>query len=236
MPMLRCIPLGLLAAALAASSLSSIHAAEPPASLQGLPLVFSDGFQSGDLSRWEPTDANVWKLTEQGDNQVYSLTVRQSKFAPPVRSPFNRALVKDLTLGKLVLDVRLQSTLDTGAHRDLCLFFGYQDDSHLYYVHLGRATDDHANQIFIVNGEPRKKISTQTTDGTPWTDGWHHARVVRDVTSGKIEIYFDDMDKPAMTATDTTFTWGRVGIGSFDDMGNFDDVRVYGELVEKPQR
>lgn len=233
--MIRCVPLRTLAVLLATALPSTLSAAEPPASLQGLPLVFADDFQAGDLDRWEPTDANAWKLTRQGDNQVYSLTVRQSNFTPPVRSPFNRALIKDLTLGNLVLDVRLQSTRDTGAHRDLCLFFGYQDDAHLYYVHLGRATDDHANQIFIVNDAPRKKISTQTTEGTPWTDGWHHARVVRDVASGKIEIYFDDMETPAMTATDKTFTWGRVGIGSFDDVGNFDEVRVYGEQVEKPQ-
>jgi hypothetical protein len=159
--MLRCALCSSLVALLAVAWLPTLGAAEPPASLQGLPLVFADDFQTGDLDRWELTDSNAWKLTRQGDNQVFSLTVRQSNFTPPVRSPFNRALVKDLTLGNLVLDVRLQSTLDTGAHRDLCLFFGYQDDSHLYYVHLGRATDDHANQIFIVNGEPRKKISRQ---------------------------------------------------------------------------
>ncbi len=232
--MLRLTPFRPLAALLAAAWVSALAAAEPPASLQGLPLVLSDDFQSGNLDRWEPTDAKAWKLTRQGDNQIYSLTVRQSDFTPPVRSPFNRALIKDLILGSFVLDVRLQSTLDTGAHRDLCLFFGYQDDAHLYYVHLGRATDDHANQIFIVNDAPRKKISMQTTEGTPWTDDWHHARVVRDVVSGKIEIYFDDMNTPAMTATDKTFTWGRVGIGSFDDMGNFDDVRVYGEVASQP--
>ena len=52
----------------------------------------------------------------------------------------------------------------------MCVFFGYQDDSHLYYVHLGKKTDDHANQVFIVNEAPRTKISTKTTDGIPWLD------------------------------------------------------------------
>jgi hypothetical protein len=232
---MRCLTfLGLLAVVLTIPGLPAPAMADPPESLLGMPLVFADDFQSGDLDRWEPTDPKAWKLTQQGDNQVYSIVVRQSDFSPPVRSPFNRSLIKDLTLGSFVLDVKLQSTLDTGAHRDLCLFFGYQDDSHLYYVHLGRKTDDHANQIFIVNDAPRQKISTRTTEGTPWTDGWHHGRVVRDVESGKIEVYFDDMETPAMTANDKTFTWGRVGVGSFDDLGNFDDVRVYGEQVEKP--
>jgi hypothetical protein len=32
-----------------------------------------------------------------------------------------------------------------------------------------------------------------------------------------------------MTAIDKTFTKGQVGVGSFDDTGNFDQVLVYGE-------
>jgi hypothetical protein len=31
-----------------------------------------------------------------------------------------------------------------------------------------------------------------------------------------------------MEATDRTFTTGQVGIGSFDDMNNFANVKVYG--------
>ena len=109
----------------------------------------------------------------------------------------------------------------------MCLFFNYVDRSHFYYVHFGKEADPHANQIFIVNDAPRKAISETTTDGTPWDDRWHHARVVRDVASGKIDVYFDDMTKPVMTATDKTFSSGKVGIGSFDDAGNFDQIAVY---------
>ena len=53
--------------------------------------------------------------------------------------------------------------------------------------------------------------------------------------SGEIAVYFDDMDRPVMTAIDKTFAWGQVGIGSFDDTGNFDDVRVYGVKAKKPE-
>ena len=83
----------------------------------------------------------------------------------------------------------------------MCLFFGYQDPAHFYYVHLGKKTDDHANQIFIVNGADRKKISTKTTDGTNWNDDWHSVKIVRKVADGSIEVYFDDMKTPVMTAT-----------------------------------
>ncbi len=39
-----------------------------------------------------------------------------------------------------------------------------------------------------------------------------------------------------MTAVDKTFTWGRVGIGSFDDTGNFDNILVYGNVVKPPAK
>jgi hypothetical protein len=60
-------------------------------------------------------------------------------------------------------------------------------------------------------------------------------RVVRRVASGKIEVYFDDMENPAMTATDKTFQWGRVGVGTFDDTGNVDEVILWGAEVAPPK-
>jgi hypothetical protein len=209
---------------------------KPPArELLGLPFIFFDNFEAENADQWERSDPRAWRFVAHDGNRVYS-QFQQSQVQTPVRSPFNRALVKDLVVGDFVLDVKLQSTFKDYDHRDMCLFFGFQDPAHLYYVHFGKKADDHANQIFIVNNEPRKKISTTSTAGTAWTDDWHHARVVRKVEAGTIEVYFDDMEKPAMTATDKTFAWGQVGIGTFDDTGNFDDVLVYGKKVEKHRR
>jgi hypothetical protein len=36
------------------------------------------------------------------------------------------------------------------------------------------------------------------------------------------------MKAPAMTAHDKTFNHGRLGAGSFDDTGMFDDIRIWG--------
>jgi hypothetical protein len=194
------------------------------------PLLFQDNFEKG-AGRWEPTDANAWKVIETKRGKAYS-QFRQSKYTPPHRSPFNYSLIKDLNVTDFILEADVQSTVKDYPHRDVCLFFGYHDAAHFYYVHLGKKTDDHANQIFIVNGEPRKKISAKTTDGTNWDDDWHHVKVVRNVGEGKIEVYFDDMKKPVMMATDKTFRWGRVGIGSFDDTANWADLKVYGTKAE----
>ena len=115
----------------------------------------------------------------------------------------------------------------------MCVFFGYQDPSHFYYVHMGKATDDHANQIFIVNGKDRVKISTSTTQGTPWDEKWHNVKIVRHVKDGSIKIFWDDMKTPIMTATDTRFAWGQIGVGTFDDTGMWDDVKISGVVHKK---
>ena len=61
-------------------------------------------------------------------------------------------------------------------------------------------------------------------------------KIVRNATDGTIEVYFDDRKKPIMTAVDKTFTWGQVGVGSFDDTGNWREVKLSGVKVEGLRR
>jgi len=233
--MSRFIPLTLLLTTLFGVSAVSAKEPAPAGELLGLPLILNEDFESGEAARWEAASPQAWKVDVQKENHFYS-QFKHQEIKTPFRSPFNRALIKDLYVSDCVLDVKLQSTIKDYAHRDMCLFFGYQDPAHLYYVHFGKQADDHANQIFIVNNAARLKISTESTKGTNWDDAWHHARVVRKIETGTIDVYFDDMEKPVMRAVDKTFTWGQVGIGSFDDTGNFDDVLVYGTKVDKPAK
>lgn len=206
---------------------------EPPAELNGLPLLFRDDFQNGQSDRWEFSDSKAWKVTPQRSNYFLN-QFQQSLIKTSVRSPYNRALVKKLIVSDVVLDVRLQSSARDYGHRDMCLYFGFQDMKHFYYVHFGKQADRNANQIFIVDDKDRVKISTETTTGTPWDNNWHHARVVRKVADGTILVYFDDMTKPAMRAVDKTFVWGQAGVGTFDDTGYFDDVLIYGVKTLPP--
>lgn len=193
-----------------------------------MPLVFEDDFEKG-ADRWQTTDANAWKLVDgrPGRGQAFAL-FQQSKYKPPHRSPVNIALVKDVQVTDFKLEADVLSTARDYPHRSMTMFFGYQDPTHFYYVHFGKKTDDHANQIFIVNDAARVKISTKTTEGTNWDDAWHHVKIERNTATGDIKIFFDDMKEPIMTAVDKTFAWGQVGVGSFDDIGNWDDVKLWG--------
>ena len=90
--------------------------------------------------------------------------------------------------------------------------------------------------MFIVNDAPRTPITISRTDGVDWgADQWHHVRVVRDAGEGTICVYFDDMDTPIMEADDETFGAGYIGLGSFDDTGGYDNVRIWGRGWEPAQ-
>ncbi|HEU5117068.1 MAG TPA: hypothetical protein VFT74_10420, partial [Isosphaeraceae bacterium] len=210
--------------ALAALSLGFLPGDDKPQAAGDMPEVANFTFESADLNGWGFTDETAWKVTAEGDNHVLNQH-KASKYEPRVRSPFNIALLPDLDVESFVMDLKVRSTARDYGHRDVCLFFGYQDPSHFYYSHLGKEADPHAHSIFLVNDEPRVSIARERTKGTPWTDDWHHVRVVRDVKSGLIAIYYDDMDKPVMSAEDKHFTHGRLGIGTFDDTALFDDIR-----------
>ncbi len=200
----------------------------------GLPLVYSTGFEEG-ADDWSPTDPDAWKITELDGNKVYH-QFKRSQYNPPHRSPHNIALLDDVLVSDFVLKVKVMSTARTaGAHRDMDVFFGRQDPANFYYVHLGARPDPHSSQIMLVDDAPRKMITKNESPGIPWTDGWHQVKVVRKVSDGTIEIYFDDMDKPVMVAEDKTFTWGRIGLGSFDDHGYWDDLKLYGKKVARPE-
>lgn len=187
-------------------------------------VVFADDFEAG-LKKWEILDPATWQLRTDDAGHSLEITARASGYSPPTRSPGHVALVKDLEVGNCEISFRVRSTKDTGNHRDCCVFFGYQDARHFYYVHLGAKPDPHSGQIMIVNEADRLAL-TNNEEPTPWDDDWHRVRLVRNVDTGLIQIFFDDVDTPLMQVTDKSFGRGRVGIGSFDDLNEFDDVVV----------
>ncbi|MGL4513215.1 MAG: hypothetical protein ACRCT8_09005 [Lacipirellulaceae bacterium] len=192
--------------------------------IESLPLVVEESFDQG-LRGWRALDPATWRAARDGGLSIVEITSRDSLYSPPQRSPLHVALWDARRLADVDLEVRVKHLDDTGDHRDCCLFFGYQDAAHFYYVHFGAKPDPRAGQVMIVDGADRRPI-TRNERPVPWTDGWHTARVTRDLASGAIRVYFDGA--PLMEARDTTFGAGLVGIGSFDDRCAFDRVTVRG--------
>ena len=89
----------------------------------------------------------------------------------------------------------------------------------------------HDNIIAIVNGKDREKINHEPsgTSQARLTDTQFHTfKVSYDSKTYKISAYMDDMAEPILTATDSTLTHGLVGLGSFDDTGCVDNVKLWG--------
>jgi hypothetical protein len=195
------------------------HAQEPVA-------TYETEFLNRSIEGWTFTDPEAWRIGEFGGRPILEQHA-SSRYEPAVRSPLNIALSPAPPVADFVMDVELRSTGRDYGHRDVCLFFGHRDPSHFYYVHLAKEADEHANSIFLVDGAPRRSIAATRTGGTAWDDGWHRVRIVRRASDGTIEVYFDDMKEPAMTASDRTLSEpGRVGVGTFDDTAQFRSLRV----------
>ncbi len=201
--------------------------AEAPEESNGLPLVFQEDFEHGS-ERWIATDPKAWEVKEEDGNHVFALC-RSSEYEPPHRSPHSIARIKDLDVTDFVIEARMKQTGREYGHRDMCIFFGYNNPSHFYYVHIATKADPHAHSVFLVNDAPRVSIAKERTDGADWTQDYHLVRIERDTESGSIKVFFGDMEKPIMTAEDKTFLSGGIGFGSFDDTGNIDDIRIWGK-------
>ncbi|MEE2946721.1 MAG: hypothetical protein VX392_00240 [Verrucomicrobiota bacterium] len=193
-----------------------------------LPLIFEEDFEKGH-SRWEVTDAKSWTYRKVDGNHVFGINRRNSDYKPKVRSPYHIALIKEVEVADFELTFVVKSTKDTGGHRDCCVFFNWQDAERFYYCHFGANPDPHSGQIMIVKDAPRKAM-TKNENKTHWkNETWHKIKVVRDTKKGAIEVYFDDMTKPHMSVVDKTYGKGRIGIGSFDDMNDFDNIKLRGK-------
>ncbi|MEM8680319.1 MAG: hypothetical protein AAGF97_13305, partial [Planctomycetota bacterium] len=201
------------------------HPALGPYRQRRLERRVTDDFENG-LNRWERLDPEPCGLrTDSDGNHSLAITSRTSNYTPPHRSPGHVALLKALPVGDFDLRFRVRSLQDTGPHRDCCVFFGFQDASHFYYVHLGAEPDPHSGQIMVVDGAARKAL-TMNGRVTPWDDDWHTVRIERRLLDGTINVYFDEGAKPHMTVRDHRFGAGQIGLGSFDDQNEFDDVEL----------
>jgi len=191
---------------------------------------------SGGARSWAPVTPDKWEFR---DGQVILAEAGEARPGP--RRPFEYAvLTRGPELGSTRIDAKVR--LDTPvaeSNRDVIIVFGHRSDTRFYYAHL--STDNTIyphNGIFVVNDADRLRIDDQWDEansrGAPpaITDAdWHDVRVVHCADSGEIAVYVDGSREPLITAVDSTFDSGRVGFGSFDNIGRARDFRVTGRVA-----
>ena len=180
---------------------------------------------------WAPVTPSKWQFP--GDQVILA---EPGVARPGPRRPFEYAvLTKGPAFGNVQIDaeVRLDTPVEI-TNRDVILVFGYRSDTQFYYAHLSSDNTIYPhNGIFKVDDADRLRIEDQWTGfhGAPpaISDAeWHRVRVVRCAASGETAVYVDGSNHPLMTAVDKRFDSGRVGFGSFDNIGRLRDLTVTG--------
>lgn len=174
------------------------------------------------LSSWTLDGTGAWEAS--GGKLVLA---RAGTPSGPVRRPAAVAVLPFRPVERASIRAEVRSTaLPTVRQRDLQIVFGYESPTRFYYVHLSGVTDAVHNGIFLVHDADRRRIDDGTAAPQLTDTEWHRVRVERDGDTGWIEVYLDGATTPALRARDTTIRSGRVGVGSFDDTGEFRDITV----------
>lgn len=161
-----------------------------------------------------------WKVGEVGGRKCLILHTAGEQ-RPPVRRPGEFALLKaDAPVGAFTLAAATLEP-DTTINRDVCLIFGYRDDTHFYYAHVSSNSDNKVHNVIMrVDGDSRARINLEKDPEARLKSGWTTIKV-RHGADGSIKVFVDDMKKPLMTADDTTYPVGKIGFGAFDDRAAF---------------
>lgn len=188
---------------------------------------------SGGLDPLQESPTGTWEIQMEDGNAVAAL-VEAGTQPGGVRRPTGYLLLPQFDWSNVSISMRAK-TLEPASiiNRDIVVIFGYVDPTHFYYTHISSNSDDKVHNIIMkVSGDTRSTIHQETLPEARITDDWHDIRVTHD-SSGAIAVYVDDMDAPLMTAQDTDYTAGVIGIGSFDDRALFDDLVVSGDATER---
>ena len=203
----------------------------------GLDLLEVEAFHEDRPGGWDLQTPENWEIREEsGDGAMHLLAP-----GPPgkVRAPTSWALLRDHDVTSFVLSGRMRCFAETdNPNRDMVVIFHFQDPTHFTYVHFSASSDGLHNIIGLVNGGDRVKINLEPEGESTarLTDReYHDFKVWYDADSGDIRAYMDDMRTPILTARDTTLGHGRVGVGSFDDTGSFDNIILWGKSLKEDE-
>ncbi|MGH9450659.1 MAG: hypothetical protein ACRD11_08960 [Terriglobia bacterium] len=185
-------------------------------------LVLQENFEPGTLHRWQMPYPEDWVIAAE-DGFHYLHMVRARGAGVP-RRPLQFARLKNVRVGSFDLTARVRRQQGS-----IIVVFNYVDTLHFYYAHLsrdpGEAQPVH-NGIFLVDGAPRRRIAGVHAAPALPDYSWHTVRLVRNARSGLIQVFMDGKAHPLFSVIDHTFKCGQIGIGSFDEKGDFARLRL----------
>ena len=187
--------------------------------------VTHDFVTPAELAAWQMDRPDDWEILKEG-SMGYLHMKRAGEPGVP-RRPLQFARLKDVDAGSFTLRVKARRL-----QKSLIVVFAYTDTLHFYYAHISSDPGSESlphNGIFIVDGAARRRIAGAGSRPVLPDQAWHDVKVVRDVPSGSIQVFVDGESAPRFSVVDHTFTHGLVGLGSFDETGDFAHFQLSGK-------
>ncbi|NLY73877.1 MAG: DUF1080 domain-containing protein [Firmicutes bacterium] len=176
-----------------------------PTPTSGQSALFSDNFESGNYNNWT-TSSGTWSVVADG-----SRTLRQSNTSA------NCYAYAGSSWTNYSVQAKLKVLSYNGSNRMAGLMARFQDTNNFYFLRFSNS-----NQLEI-----RKKVNGSTTSlasksYTCSAGSWYTLRL--DVNGNTLIAYVNGVQQ--LTATDSTFASGRIGVTFNYASGQIDDVVV----------
>jgi len=190
--------------------------------------VSIEGFADGDAVGWEPLTASRWSVVMDEGDYAYFLNTTEYPSLSGDRLGEYSLLPGNYGDFTMTLQARLGDAVGSNAQADFAIVFGYQDANNYFYMMFNNSAA-YTALFKVVNGV-RQQIAIA---GQDWvTDNLYHA-VEISRNGDEVTILFDGAT--VLTAMDSAFPTGRLGVGSFNDSAYFDDISVRENSSPVPQ-
>jgi hypothetical protein len=141
----------------------------------------------------------------------------------------NLAVHNATVTGDFILTASASTTPTDSPFNDFSIVFGFQDPANYYFASFSEGNDANTSGIFKVVGGTRTELADITA---PIVAGTTYAiRIERE--GAAIRVYRSG--EQVASASDATYSAGKVGFGSRNDGGTFDDLEVTGPPAPPPQ-
>jgi hypothetical protein len=173
---------------------------------------------------WTVPVASDWTVGQEDGSPVLRLVESRGP-SPGPRRPIQFALADQPPYARITVETDLKALGDS-----LLIVFAYQDEAHFDYAHLSIDTagkQPYHNGVFHVYGGERVRISSDRGPASLSGRGlWHHVKLTHDAASGAVDVTVDGRSVPALHAVDLSLGSGKAGVGSFDETGEFKNIRI----------
>lgn len=181
--------------------------------VSSMPII-SEDFNGGSISNFTVVSGGTW-----GSSNGRAVLTSPSSSAA-VGTLGNIAVHNTTVNGNFEMGALVRITGTSSSWNDAGVIFGYQDSSNYYYISLNESNDGNTKGIFkVVSGSPTQlaDITTSISADTDYT-------LVVERSGSSIVVKLNG--NQIASASDATFTSGKVGFGTHNDGAEWDDLIV----------